>query len=104
MFMWSYNIISSRCFGYYLPSSVILLPLAEYLNHANNPSVTYYTLHNQYEDSYHQKYSNHKDEDEENKRVVNGYSIKRDIIYKGEEEKGRWIDDKMRVSKFIEHA
>ncbi len=44
-FQWAYDMIASRCFGYYVPSPIMILPLADMLNHERNSNVTYYTVH-----------------------------------------------------------
>jgi len=44
-FMWAYNIISTRCFGYYVPNSTMLVPLADNANHEDQTNCSYYTVH-----------------------------------------------------------
>jgi outer membrane lipoprotein-sorting protein len=49
-FLWAYDMVASRCFGYSLPSDVIQMPFADYMNHDVESNLTYYTVHNKYEE------------------------------------------------------
>ena len=65
IFFWSYEFVMTRCYGWSLPSTV-LLPLADFINHDSKTGVTHYLIHKGFEENTERKHP--------------GYNLKKNYI------------------------